>query len=59
QPIREVRFQDVPPEVVRAVVRYIYLGQKPVLEPYCGYTVKDLVALSSYLEIAPLEDYCV
>ncbi|KAK3830998.1 MAG: hypothetical protein JOS17DRAFT_158580 [Linnemannia elongata] len=59
QPIREVRFQDVPPEVVRAVVRYIYLGQKPVLEPYCGYTVKDLMALSSYLEIAPLEDYCV
>jgi hypothetical protein len=49
----------VPPEVVRAVVRYIYLGQKPILEPYCGYTVKDLMALSSYLEIAPLEDYCV
>lgn len=59
QPIREVRFQDVPPEAVRAVVRYIYLGQKPVLEPYCGYTVKDLMALSSYLQIAPLEDYCV
>ncbi|KAF9539217.1 hypothetical protein EC957_005646 [Mortierella hygrophila] len=59
QPTREVRFQDVPPEAVRAVVRYIYLGQKPVLEPYCGYTVKDLMALSSYLEIAPLEDYCV
>ncbi|KAF9340592.1 hypothetical protein BGZ91_001212 [Linnemannia elongata] len=59
QPIREVRFQDVPPEAVRAVVRYIYLGQKPVLEPCCGYTVKDLMALSSYLEIAPLEDYCI
>lgn len=59
QPIREIRFQDVPPEVVRAVVRYIYMGQKPVLEPYCGYTVKDLMALSSYLEIEPLEDYCV
>ncbi|KAF9154420.1 hypothetical protein BG015_000969 [Linnemannia schmuckeri] len=59
QPIREVRFEDVPPEAVRAVIRYIYMGQKPVLEPYCGYTVKDLMALSSYLEISPLEDYCV
>ncbi|KAF9096304.1 hypothetical protein BGX29_008628 [Mortierella sp. GBA35] len=59
EPIREIRFEDSPPEAVRAVVRYIYLGQKPILEPYCGYTVKDLMALASYLEIPPLEDYCV
>ncbi|KAF9912284.1 hypothetical protein EC991_000176 [Linnemannia zychae] len=59
QPVRTIQFEDSCPEAVHAVIRYIYLGQKPVLEPYCGYTVKDLMALASYLQIPPLEEYCV
>ncbi|KAF9347238.1 hypothetical protein BGX26_001273 [Mortierella sp. AD094] len=59
EPIREIRFEDSPPAAVEAVVRYIYLGQQPVLEPLCGYTVKDLMSLASYLEIERLQDHCV
>ncbi|KAF9134200.1 hypothetical protein BGW39_007814 [Mortierella sp. 14UC] len=59
QPSRTIQFEDSCPEAVRAVIQYIYLGQKPILEPYCGYTVKDLMALASYLQIPPLEEYCV
>ncbi|KAK3842791.1 MAG: hypothetical protein J3R72DRAFT_508487 [Linnemannia gamsii] len=59
EPFRTIQFEDSVPEAVRAVIRYIYLGQNPVLEPYCGYTVKDLMALASYLQIPPLEEYCV
>lgn len=57
--IREIRFEDSPPAAVEAVIRYIYLGQRPVLEPHCGYTVKDLMALASYLQIECLQDHCV
>ncbi|KAF8976953.1 hypothetical protein BGZ46_007809 [Entomortierella lignicola] len=59
EPIREIRFEDSPPAAVEAVVRYIYFGQQPVLEPHCGYTVKDLMSLASYLEIEQLQDHCV
>ncbi|KAG0054095.1 hypothetical protein BGZ83_011979 [Gryganskiella cystojenkinii] len=59
EPIRSIRFEDSPPAVVRAVVRYIYLGERPVVEANCGYTVKDLMALATFLEIEPLEEYCV
>ncbi|KAG0020020.1 hypothetical protein BGZ80_004892 [Entomortierella chlamydospora] len=59
EPIREIRFEDSPPAAVEAVVRYIYLGQQPILEPLCGYTVKDLMSLASYLEIERLQDHCV
>ncbi|KAG0245965.1 hypothetical protein BGX31_005251 [Mortierella sp. GBA43] len=57
--VREIRFEDSPPAAVEAVIRYIYLGQRPVLEPNCGYTVKDLMALASYLQIECLQDHCV
>ncbi|KAF9438393.1 hypothetical protein BGZ76_008173 [Entomortierella beljakovae] len=58
-PVREICFKDSSPAAVEAVIRYIYLGQKPILEPLCGYTVKDLMSLASYLEIECLQDYCV
>ncbi|KAF9964254.1 hypothetical protein BGZ70_006721, partial [Mortierella alpina] len=57
--VREIRFEDSPPAAVEAVVRYIYLGQKPAIEPFCGYTVKDLMLLSTYLEIVCLQNHCV
>ncbi|CAO3563103.1 unnamed protein product [Mortierella alpina] len=57
--VREIRFEDSPPAAVDAVVRYIYLGQKPAIEPFCGYTVKDLMLLSTYLEIVCLQNHCV
>ncbi|KAF9949894.1 hypothetical protein BGZ72_008347 [Mortierella alpina] len=57
--IREIRFEDSPPAAVEAVVRFIYLGQKPAIEPFCGYTVKDLMLLSTYLEIGCLQNHCV
>ncbi|KAF9117196.1 hypothetical protein BGX27_000045 [Mortierella sp. AM989] len=59
EPIREIRFEDSSPAAVEAVIRYIYLGQPPVLEPLCGYTVRDLMSLASYLEIESLQDHCV
>ncbi|KAI1319897.1 hypothetical protein EDD11_002571 [Mortierella claussenii] len=59
EPIRDIRFEDVPPAAVEAVIRYIYLGSVPVLEPLCGYTVKDLMALATYLDIEVLKDVCV
>ncbi|KAG0308413.1 hypothetical protein BGZ98_008033 [Dissophora globulifera] len=59
EPIREIRFEDSSPAAVEAVIRYLYLGQPPALEPGCGYTVKDLMALAVYLEIEELQDICV
>ncbi|KAI7829520.1 hypothetical protein BC939DRAFT_526040 [Gamsiella multidivaricata] len=58
-PIREIRFEDSPPAAVEAVLSYIYFGQCPVLEPMCGYTVKDLMELATYLEVECLQNYCV
>lgn len=59
EPIRIIRFEDSPPAAVRAVVRYVYLGERPIVEANCEYTVKDLMALASFLGIEPLEEYCV
>ncbi|KAG0204172.1 hypothetical protein BGX28_003787 [Mortierella sp. GBA30] len=59
EPIRDIRFEDSPPAAVEAVVRFIYLGQKPAMEPICGYSVKQLMALSSFLEIECLQNHCV
>ncbi|KAI8606435.1 hypothetical protein EDD21DRAFT_400399 [Dissophora ornata] len=59
EPIREIRFEDSPPAAVEAVLRYIYLGQWPEVEPLCGYSVKDLMALATYLETESLQDHCV
>ncbi|KAF9919095.1 hypothetical protein BX616_001830 [Lobosporangium transversale] len=59
EPIREIRFEDSPPGAVEAVLRYIYLRQWPVLEPLCGYTVKDLMALATYLQLESLQELCI
>ncbi|KAK3812115.1 MAG: hypothetical protein J3Q66DRAFT_442891 [Benniella sp.] len=57
--IREIRFEDSPSAAVDAVLRYVYYGQRPVLEPHCGYTLKDLTALATYLQLEELQEHCV